>query len=550
MMRRITYCLALVAALAARVQAQTASINFNVPGPADWNVGSNWVYDGGTNIVPGDGFAEEVASIAGARSAFLAAAALFPIDGLVIASGTLEIRNNGALIVQEAPPSQFGGLGGTYVRGTSTLAIAGNGSLTTDLLRFEGGNLSQRLSGVNNTAIKVNDTAFLGGNLSVAFENFTPTIGQTWKIIDAPANQLLGEFTLLGTPGLPRGTLIRPTIDKASGDVSVEYDNALILSVDRRSGATSVSNVVGPSISIDGYTISSPSGQLEVAGWQSLDDKNTAPGFSEANPSGHRLSELAPIGSLSFAINQPIAIGSPFAGQSGPFGVPETADLQFSYFTPDGESKQGIVEYTGNHNNLVLLVDPDTGEAALQNQSTFTVDIDFYTITSASGSLNPAGWDSLDDQDVGVWAEANPTAIRLSELYPVAGSTFNPNKAYEIGEAFNIGGTQDLQLRFTFTDGTSINGIVEYREFDVVVGPLGDTNGDGKVDLTDLNNVRNNFGSTGLGDTNGDNNVDLTDLNNVRNNFGAQGSAAVPEPATFCLALLGLPFLVRRLRRK
>ena len=59
MMRRITYCLALVAALAARVQAQTASINFNVPGPADWNVGSNWVYDGGTNIVPGDGFAEE-----------------------------------------------------------------------------------------------------------------------------------------------------------------------------------------------------------------------------------------------------------------------------------------------------------------------------------------------------------------------------------------------------------------------------------------------------------------------------------------------------------
>jgi CubicO group peptidase (beta-lactamase class C family) len=56
----------------------------------------------------------------------------------------------------------------------------------------------------------------------------------------------------------------------------------------------------------------------------------------------------------------------------------------------------------------------------------------------------------------------------------------------------------------------------------------GDTNDDGVVDLTDLNNVRNNFGATGegvLGDTNGDGIVDLTDLNNVRNNFGATAPA-------------------------
>jgi hypothetical protein len=59
----------------------------------------------------------------------------------------------------------------------------------------------------------------------------------------------------------------------------------------------------------------------------------------------------------------------------------------------------------------------------------------------------------------------------------------------------------------------------------------GDTNGDGLVDLTDLNNVRNHFGGTGLGDTNADGVVDLEDLNAVRNNFGATASsAAVPEP--------------------
>jgi hypothetical protein len=66
----------------------------------------------------------------------------------------------------------------------------------------------------------------------------------------------------------------------------------------------------------------------------------------------------------------------------------------------------------------------------------------------------------------------------------------------------------------------------------------GDTNGDGTVDLEDLNNVRNNFGGTGLGDTNGDNVVNLDDLNAVRNNFGAgPAPSAVPEPGTMGLGL-------------
>jgi len=54
---------------------------------------------------------------------------------------------------------------------------------------------------------------------------------------------------------------------------------------------------------------------------------------------------------------------------------------------------------------------------------------------------------------------------------------------------------------------------------------LGDTDGNGTVDIADLNNVRNNFGGAGLGDTNGDGVVDITDLNAVRNNFGANANA-------------------------
>jgi hypothetical protein len=73
----------------------------------------------------------------------------------------------------------------------------------------------------------------------------------------------------------------------------------------------------------------------------------------------------------------------------------------------------------------------------------------------------------------------------------------------------------------------------------VIESPAGDTNGDGVVDIVDLNNVRNNFAGIGLGDTDGDLDVDINDLNAVRNNFGAGAeTAAVPEPASSALLVV------------
>lgn len=84
---------------------------------------------------------------------------------------------------------------------------------------------------------------------------------------------------------------------------------------------------------------------------------------------------------------------------------------------------------------------------------------------------------------------------------------------------------------------------------------LGDTNGDDRVDLSDLNNVRNTFGEIGAlaaGDTYPfDGVVGLYDLNQVRNNFGFVAPyRSVPEPATWVLLLFGVGGAWRRIVRR
>jgi hypothetical protein len=94
-----------------------------------------------------------------------------------------------------------------------------------------------------------------------------------------------------------------------------------------------------------------------------------------------------------------------------------------------------------------------------------------------------------------------------------------------------VGNLHGLSLETSFDDAAGM-------AYLLISGVEGDVNGDGRVDLDDLNSVRNNFGGIGSGDADGDNDVDLDDLNAVRNNFGAEMARPVPEPATFALLFL------------
>ncbi len=119
------------------------------------------------------------------------------------------------------------------------------------------------------------------------------------------------------------------------------------------------------------------------------------------------------------------------------------------------------------------------------------------------------------------------------------------------------------------TDSYSVNGAegyslsTDYATFSIDSTGLllGDANGDGKVDLSDLNIVLNNLGTTtslrSNGNFDGAATIDLTDLNDVLNNLGTSSSpsvsetlaSAVPEPASLSLMAIGGLLVTRRRHR-
>ena len=89
---------------------------------------------------------------------------------------------------------------------------------------------------------------------------------------------------------------------------------------------------------------------------------------------------------------------------------------------------------------------------------------------------------------------------------------------------------------------------------------IGDANLDGTVNLTDLLDLLNSYGQTGVdwadGDFNYDGTVNLTDLLALLNNYGQNaslasasvGMTAIPEPTTSTVLLLSFAAVFRRRR--
>ncbi|HEY3395420.1 MAG TPA: PEP-CTERM sorting domain-containing protein [Lacipirellulaceae bacterium] len=216
---------------------------------------------------------------------------------------------------------------------------------------------------------------------------------------------------------------------------------------------------------------------------------------------------------------------------------------------------------------------PHTGEVRLRNKGTTPVSIVFYSINSASGSLNssPAVWRSVEGfYDVsgngfvdpnGEWTVIEALSNELTEgALDTDGGNIAAQRSVSFGRIWNpnIVPVSDLVFQARELNEQPITIVTELTV-------SGDYFVDGVVNQTDYAVWRQNYGSTTMLDADGNLNgiVDPADYAIWRKNLGrsvavfAQAAAlpsllpaAVPEPTAVILLIAAGGFLyVARMRR-
>jgi hypothetical protein len=236
----------------------------------------------------------------------------------------------------------------------------------------------------------------------------------------------------------------------------------------------------------------------------------------------------------------------------------------------DGYIDNVDVQVTNAANELVFLeVNTTSGQATIKNQTGDPVQIDYYEIKSAAGSLRRTTWNSLQDQNLAGFPAGNGSGNgweesggggnnALGESFLTGNSTVSNGASISLGQAFGAGSGQDLEFSYA---------VVSPQPLDA------DFDGDGDADGADfLTWQRGNGAATGgtkaQGDADGDGAIDGDDLAIWRGEFGSSafsgsgtlvtgfvryvtsGATATPEPGSVVIAGLGLGVLALGRRRK
>ncbi|MCO6047122.1 hypothetical protein NG895_24760 [Aeoliella sp. ICT_H6.2] len=536
--------------------------------------GSNWQSVGGENFQPDRTFGGvgEYASISNGGIAMIDGADATPVSPAAIrlgedggSAGTLVIRNGGSIVVQEASGGQGDGRLANGGAGSGTLVLRDDlGSVSLQQYsQTASSTLVTQLgsAGSFGNPVQVSETIDVNGTLRVEAtpsSGFTANTGDSWTIISgAPVSgefdQILSDPSLLSNPGQAFA------VSTANNAVTLSVEQRLVLEVDRFTGATRLMNPAGHStdVSLINYTLSSGVTPLvsSDANWHSFTDDGAKAGWFEANPTAQNLSELNPEGELTLSSGDEHDFGTPLAADtSAPLGVNrvEVNNVSFNYQLPSGNYVSAAVVPVGRINDLVLVIDPDTGAGTIQNQSAQSLELISYTIGSDAGSLLPG----FSGSGLSDWFVANPTATNLSEL-----NTADPLLA-GVGDEISLGTVWDtsagfgdsLSFNYQTPDGSYLTGTVDFGELaEVPTTLVGDYNGDGEVDIADYTVWRNTLGATvaaGAGaDGDGSGMIDAGDYQAWKTNFGTSLAAsaignvsnqAVPEPTAVILALAAL----------
>ena len=557
----------------------------------------NWGDNSSWDLGVPDADFDDVAVIGNGGTANVPSAVKNPLR-VVIGNGNVVVGQGGSLTVNRS--TSLGLLG--------HLSLSGNGKFTTESLSNGGlvdlvgtdaslsitqnftqqglGKLSVDLSSGSSAVLKVTGQAKLGGTLSAHLPSGADlSFGNSWDFMKA--GSFTGSFSQVelpdSFPALDQG--LQMQVRTSGGTATLIVGNVPVLNVDRASGAVSIKNIAGGPLDLKAYSIASPSGLLGTAQWNSLNGQGDA-GWTVANPRAQLASELNLEGVKTLQINDSISLGNLYTG-----AVPPSAeDLSLLVSTSDGRVVKGIVEYSGPANDLVLRVDPSTGEAVIRNLSNriSPLDVNGYSILSESGSLVTGAWSSLAASGAAGWGEANPQTTALGELNLEGSMLFDTGKVVSLGSPFKVGGSTDLIFEYSTTaDEVDTHfGTVEYGPVgmsmsgadcnqDQIVNILdanctaagdlaaflsannyllGDADGDRDVQFSDFVILANHFGNPGQytdGDFDKDGTVQFSDFVILANHFGQSSAAAsaVPEPATGSLLLVAVAFAALATRR-
>ena len=182
------------------------------------------------------------------------------------------------------------------------------------------------------------------------------------------------------------------------------------------------------------------------------------------------------------------------------------------------------------------------------------------TALTLAGSNNT--WTgSLDLKNNTLIVEPADTLTKANDLATLQNQiTFGSTHTAGIRDSALPASTALALLDNNVTQFSTFHGaIVDSNSLLIAPELLGDANADGKVDLTDLNTVLNNLGTSTPAWTSGNfdhaSTIDLTDLNTVLNNLGTsvitngtfnQSTIPTPEPASLCTLSISLLVLRRR----